>query len=155
MPMFVWFFLLIPLLELYLLIRVGSETGALSVLLWILFTGVAGILCIRMAGVATAFGVRERMARGEVPDDAMLTGLLWVIGGVLLFIPGFITDVVGLLCILPVTRYWLVRRMRHGMPPGGRQAGWQREEYRGQESGPQTEREPEIIEGEFERKEKE
>ncbi|TDQ39347.1 FxsA family protein [Thiopseudomonas denitrificans] len=150
---FLWFFLLLPLLELYVLIKVGSEIGALSVVLWIIFSAIAGIFCIRMAGVATAFSVRERMARGEVPDDAMLTGLLWVIGGVLLFIPGFISDAAGVLCILPVTRYWLIRRMRRGMPQADIRAGYG--EYRqSRTQGSHDEREVHIIEGEYERKDK-
>lgn len=152
MQVFLWFFLLLPLLELYVLIKVGSEIGALSVVLWIVFSAIAGVLCIRVAGVATALAVRERMARGEVPDDAMLTGLLWVIGGVLLFIPGFVSDAAGLICILPATRYWLVRRMRRGMPQADIRAEYSH--TRSQESHGRR-REAHIIEGEFERKDDE
>lgn len=147
---FLWFFLLLPLLELYGLIKVGSEVGALGVVLWIILSAIAGIFCIRMAGVATALSVRERMARGEVPDDAMLTGLLWVIGGVLLFIPGFISDVAGVLCILPMTRYWLVRRMRRGMPQADIHASYQRTHTRHDAE----QHEVHVIEGEYERKER-
>lgn len=147
---FIWFFLLLPLLELYVLIKIGSEIGALSVVLWIILTAIAGVFCIRMAGIATALNVRERMARGEAPDDAMLTGLLWVIGGVLLFIPGFVSDFAGLLCILPVTRYWLIRRMRRGMPQGDIHAEYH-QTYTQRRQG---EREINVIEGEYERKDK-
>ena len=145
MQMFLWLFLLLPLLELYVLIKVGSEVGALSVVLWIILTAIAGIFCIRMAGIATALSVRERMARGEVPDDAMLTGLLWVIGGVLLFIPGFVSDFFGVLCLLPVTRHWLIRRMR-----GNKRTHNVYGEYH-QTYTQHTEREHNVIEGEFER----
>jgi UPF0716 protein FxsA len=146
-----FFWLLLPLLELYVLIKVGSEVGALTVVVMIILSAVAGVFCIRMAGLATALSVRERMARGEVPDDAMLTGLLWVIGGVLLFIPGFISDAVGLLCILPMTRNWLVGRMRKGRPQSDIHADYHRTYTR--ES--REERETHVIEGEFERKDKE
>ncbi len=150
MRFFFWFLLVLPLLELYVLIKVGSEVGALSMVLWIVFSGLAGILCIRMAGIATALGVRERMARGEVPDDAMLGGLLWVVGGVLLFIPGLVTDAFGLLCILPLTRSWLIGRMRRGRPATAAGADYQRTTaYR--EAGPEG---SQVIEGEYERKER-
>lgn len=150
MRVFFWFLLLLPLLELYLLIRVGSETGAMGVVLWIILTALAGIMCIRVAGVATAMGVRERMARGEVPDRAMLSGLLWVVGGVLLFIPGFLTDFAGLLCVLPLSRSWLAGRMRRNGPQTGPQAAYQRTSAFRESS----EADSQVIEGEFERKEK-
>lgn len=153
MQFFLWFFLLLPLLELYVLIKVGGEIGALSVVLWIIFTAIAGVLFIRMAGIATALNVRERMARGEVPDDAMLTGMLWVIGGVLLFIPGFISDLAGMICILPVTRLWLVRRMRRNMRTHDIHAEYsQTHTYTRQQEPGQEEREIHVIEGEFERR---
>lgn len=145
MRMFMWLFLLLPLLELYVLIRVGSEIGALAVVLWIILSAIAGVFCIRLAGMATALSVRERVARGEVPDSAMLTGLLWVIGGVLLFIPGFISDVLGLVCIFPLTRYWLIKRMhRHVQPRGFQEQPRYTQERRENVT---------IIEGEFERHE--
>ncbi len=151
---FLWFFLLLPLLELYVLIKVGSEIGALSVVLWIILSAIAGIFCIRMAGIATALNVRERMARGETPDDAMLTGLLWVIGGVLLFIPGFVSDFAGLICILPITRYWLIRRMRRGMPQADIHAEFRHTRSYGNPMDSQQERQINIIEGEYERKDR-
>lgn len=147
---FMWFLLLLPLLELYVLIQVGSEIGALSTVLWIILSAIAGVFCIRLAGVATALGVRERMAKGEVPDAAMLTGLLWVIGGVLLFIPGFISDVAGIICVLPPTRHWLIKRMRQGMPQADIHASY-RQTYRQHDS---DEHETHVIEGEYERKDK-
>lgn len=152
---FLWFFLLLPLLELYVLIQVGSEVGALSVVLWIIISAIAGVFCIRMAGIATALGVRERMARGEVPDDAMLTGLLWVIGGVLLFIPGFVSDAVGIICILPITRYWLIRRMRRGMPQADIHAEYTEYRHTRTQQDADSRHETHVIEGEFERKDDE
>ena len=60
-------FLIFPLLELFLLIRVGSSIGALTTLFLVLASGVIGVLCIRLAGLTTALNVRQRMAQGEVP----------------------------------------------------------------------------------------
>lgn len=150
MRIFFWLLLLLPLIEIFLLIKVGSEVGALAMVLWIILSAIAGVFCIRMAGVATALSARERMARGERPDAAMLTGLLWVVGGVLLFIPGLLSDVLGLLCILPLSRHWLVRRMGQGGPQTDIPGSYQRT-YEQHEPGRQH---SQVIEGEFERKEK-
>ena len=94
MRIFFLLFLVFPLLELFVLIRVGSSIGAASTLLLVLAGGVLGVLCMRLAGIATALKVRERMAQGEVPNNDMLNGLLLVVGGGLLFLPGFISDVI-------------------------------------------------------------
>lgn len=146
MRTFGWFLLLLPLLEIYLLIQVGSKIGATSMMLWILASIVAGVLCIRLAGLATALSVRERIAKGEMPDAEMLTGVLWVIGGILLIIPGLITDFAGLVCILPLTRIWLIKRMRGGLQkPSGTGAFHQH-------GSSSTHDEPNVIEGEFQRK---
>ncbi|HZJ92106.1 MAG TPA: FxsA family protein [Thiopseudomonas sp.] len=147
-------FLVFPLLELFLLIRVGSSIGALATLLLVLGSGAVGILCIRLAGLTTALSVRQRMAQGEVPTGAMLNGLLLAIGGVLLFIPGFISDFLGLVCLLPMTRHWLSKRVNVHMQQGAtrsQQFYSQGTTYTEQEH-PSQSRQPHIIEGEFERK---
>lgn len=146
MRTFGWFLLLLPLLEIYLLIQVGSKIGATSMMLWILASIVAGVLCIRLAGLATALSVRERIAKGEMPDAEMLTGVLWVIGGILLIIPGLITDFAGLVCILPLTRIWLIKRMRGGLQKPSIAGTFH------QHGSSSTHDEPNVIEGEFQRK---
>lgn len=151
-------FLVFPLLELFVLIRVGSSIGALATLFLVLVSGALGILCIRLAGLATALSVRQRMAQGEVPTGAMLNGFLLAIAGLLLFVPGFISDILGLICLLPMTRTWLARRFSMRMSQAGQ--GSQQFYSQGQtytHSHTQREpsgvtRQPDIIEGEFERK---
>lgn len=112
MRAFFFLFLLFPLIELALIIKVGSVIGVLPVLLLIIATGVLGVVLLRVAGVATAWRARERLARGELPEQEMLEGLLIAVGGGLLLVPGFISDVFGLLCLLPFTRRLLVGKLR-------------------------------------------
>lgn len=147
-------FLVFPLLELFVLIRVGSSIGALTTLFLVLASGVLGVLCIRLAGLTTTLNVRQRMAQGEVPTGEMLNGLLLAIAGVLLFVPGFISDVLGLVCLLPMTRAWLIRRVSVHMQQGtghSQHFYGQSSSYTEQEQ-PSVKRQPNVIEGEFERK---
>jgi len=125
--------LALPFVELYLLIKMGSQLGALTVVLWVVLSIFIGMVLIKNAGIATAFLVRERLQRGERPDAEMLTGLLWVIAGALLIFPGPLTDVLGLICVLPITRNWLAARLLRGFAAHGG--------FAGRDSG--------VIEGEF------
>ena len=147
-------FLIFPLLELFLLIRVGSSIGALTTLLLVLASGVIGILCIRLAGLTTALNVRQRMAQGEVPTGEMLNGFLLAMGGVLLFVPGFISDTLGLICLLPMTRQWVGQRVSLHMAQGAarsKQFYAHSTSYTEREQ-PSSIRQSQTIEGEFERK---
>jgi UPF0716 protein FxsA len=112
MRIFLLLFVLFPMLELALLIQVGSSIGVLSTLLLIVASAVLGSMLLRVAGVATALRARERLARGELPEQEVLEGLLIAVGGGLLLLPGFISDVVGLICLIPFTRSVLVGKLR-------------------------------------------
>ena len=154
MRVFFLLFLVFPLLELFVLIRVGSSIGALTTLLLVLVGGVLGVLCMRLAGLTTALKVRERMAQGEVPNTDMLNGLLMVVAGGLLFLPGFISDVVGLVFLLPFTRKILIKRIALHMTHSAAQSQQyyaQSRSHTRQDSHAQN-AQPQIIEGEFERK---
>ena len=154
MRSFFLLFLVFPLLELFLLIRVGSSIGAAATLLLVLAGGVLGVLCIRLAGFTTALKVRQRMAQGEMPNNDMLNGLLLVIGGGLLFLPGFISDAMGVLCLLPFVRQWLIKRIGIHM----NQSATRSQQFYSQSSTyteqdqPSEPRQAQIIEGEYERK---
>ncbi len=147
MRAFFFLFLLFPLIELAVIIKVGSMIGVLPVLLLIIATGVLGVVLLRVAGVATAWRARERLARGELPEQEMLEGLLIAVGGGLLLLPGFISDLFGLLCLLPFTRRLLVRKLRR---KAEEQALRQRAfaEDLAARTNPQR---PNVIEGEYKR----
>ncbi len=146
MRAFLFLLLLFPFIELAVLIKVGSVIGVLPTLLLIIGSGVLGAVLLRVAGVATAWRARERLARGELPEQEMLEGLLIAVGGGLLLLPGFISDVFGLLCLFPFTRRLLVGKMRQR---AAEQALRQRafaDDLQAR-SGPSR---PNVIEGEFE-----
>jgi UPF0716 protein FxsA len=140
-PLFL-FFLLLPLLEIYVLIKVGEAIGAIPTVSLVVFTAVLGALLLRHQGFYTLQKVRSSMDRGEAPARPLLEGAILLIGGFLLLLPGFITDVLGLLSLVPAVRRFVIRRFltigfRSGPPPSGTQ-------------GPSG-RPPRTIEGEYRR----
>lgn len=151
MRIFMLLFLLFPILELAVLISVGSAIGVLPTIALVILTSIFGGLMLRIAGITTAWRARERLARGEMPDQEVLQGLMMAVGGGLLLLPGFISDVIGILCLLPFTRRWLVERVRQR---AAEQAARQRAfaddmaARNGQPGAPK----PSVLEGEYERR---
>ncbi len=104
-------FITVPLLELYVLIEVGSGIGGLTTILLCLLTAALGGLLIRWQGLNTLIDAQRRMAMGELPADHGFHGLLLALAGLLLFTPGFITDTAGFLLLIPALRRLLIRRL--------------------------------------------
>lgn len=102
-------FLIIPLLELYLLIRIGSWFGILPTLLALMITAVGGVILLKIQGLSTWQRLQDSIARGDVPALEMLEGSMLLIASVLLLAPGFLTDILGLLCLVPPIRRQLAR----------------------------------------------
>jgi UPF0716 protein FxsA len=96
--------LLIPLIELYLLLEVGSFMGVLPTIFMIVFTGVLGVWLFRQQGFSTLKRFQESTAKGEVPAYEMIEGSILLIGGALLIAPGFFTDMLGFACLIPPLR---------------------------------------------------
>lgn len=148
MRFFLFLLLLFPVIELAVLIQVGSAIGVLPTLLLVIGTAILGSVLLRVAGLATAWRARERLARGELPEQEMLEGLLIAVGGGLLLLPGFISDVFGLLCLLPFTRRLLIGNLRQRMIA-------QAERQRAFFDDPQArhgQTRANVIEGEFQRR---
>ncbi len=101
-------FFLIPLIEIYLLVKVGSWLGAWTTVLLVVFTAVLGAALLRQQGLATLERTRQSMARGELPAMEMLEGALLIVGGALLLTPGFFTDTIGFLLLVPALRRRLI-----------------------------------------------
>lgn len=147
MRVFAFLFLLFPLIELAVLIKVGSVIGVFPTLLLLVATALLGSFMLRIAGVATAWRARERLARGELPEQEMLEGLMIAVGGGLLLLPGFISDLFGLVCIIPFTRRLIIRRVLQ-------RAARQAERQRAFSDDPlaRNQSRHNVIEGEYERR---
>lgn len=119
LKVFFLLFLLIPLIELYVLIQVGSVIGALPTILLTITTAIVGVALMRSQGVATMQNAQASMAVGEVPQLALMEGVFIFLGGVLLFIPGLISDAIGLLFLIPFVRRGLIRQSLKGYQAKG------------------------------------
>ena len=108
-------FTIIPALELYLLIQLGSMLGVLATVAVVLTTGLLGAWMARMEGWNTMVRMQDALRQGRLPADEMLDGILVMVAGVVLITPGFLTDVAGLLLLFPPTRMpvriWLRRQI--------------------------------------------
>lgn len=96
--------LIVPFAEIYLLLEVGGIIGAFPTILLVVFTAVLGAWLLRQQGFATFQRFQESVARGEIPAYEMIEGPLILLGGALLLTPGFITDILGLACLIPSLR---------------------------------------------------
>ncbi|QTP59331.1 FxsA family protein [Billgrantia antri] len=103
------FISLFTLLDFVVLFSVGSQIGLLATLILVLATGFIGLYLIRQEGTATLARARQRMAQGELPSSELLTGAALIFGGALLLAPGFLSDALGLLCVVPGARRLLAR----------------------------------------------
>lgn len=120
-------FVMIPIVEIYLLIKVGGLIGAWPTVGLVLLTAVAGAALLRHQGFATLARAQATLARGEIPAIEMLEGVVVLVGGALLLTPGFFTDTLGLLCLIPSLRrrlvLWVIRRGVVVSPPRRDQRG--------------------------------
>ena len=105
-------FTIIPVLEIYLLIKLGTFLGALNTVIIVILTGIIGAYLAKLEGLHTMTKVREALNRGEMPAEGMLDALLILVAGIVLLTPGFLTDISGLLMLIPQTRMLFKRWLR-------------------------------------------
>jgi len=109
-------FVVIPILEMWLLITVGGVIGPLPTIGLVLLTAMLGVVLIRQQGFSTLTRARAKMSEGKLPASEMIEGLFLAIGGALLLTPGFFTDALGFACVLPGIRHlmiaWGVRQFK-------------------------------------------
>ncbi|NRG16774.1 FxsA family protein [Rhizobiales bacterium] len=94
----------VPLLEIFVLIEVGSEIGAIPTIGLTVLTALAGTLMLRVQGLSLLTRMRSEIDAGRVPGDDIIHGAFIVIAAILLLIPGFVTDTLGLLLFIPPVR---------------------------------------------------
>lgn len=136
-------FVLLPIAEIMVLIEVGGRIGTLNTAVLVVLTALIGSLMLRQQGLSTLFRARERINSGALPLQEMMEGICLAVGGALLVTPGFITDAIGFVCLLPLSRRWLVQRVVKQVmasPNFTVHGSMQHREYRSDD----------IIEGEFE-----
>lgn len=120
-------FIIVPLLEIWLLIKVGGRIGATLTVVLVILTAVIGVTLLRLQGLRTLTRANERLRAGEVPAQEMGEGLILAVAGLLLLTPGFATDAVGFACLIPPVRRRLLGPWLRGLqaraPSPGPSAG--------------------------------
>ena len=96
--------ILVPIVEIYLFIKIGAKIGAFTTILLIFITAIAGIIYARYEGLNTLRSAYSQMIKQETPAYEIISGAAIAFAALLLIIPGFATDIIGFLIILPVTR---------------------------------------------------
>jgi len=94
----------IPLIEIYLMIKVGGMIGAFNTIFLILFTAITGIYFARLAGLSTIQSGFNQLIKNEIPIYEIISGAALAFAALLLIFPGFLTDLIGFLLIIPPTR---------------------------------------------------
>jgi UPF0716 protein FxsA len=110
-------FLVVPVLEIATFIAVGSEIGVLPTILLVIATAITGVSLMRIQGLGTLNRIRVALDQGKVPDRELVHGLMILLAGVLLLMPGFLTDILGILLFVPPIRdlAWRFLRSRVGV----------------------------------------
>ena len=114
-PLITIIFLVVPIIEIYLLIQVGQVIGAGWTIFLVVLTAVIGVWLLRIQGLSTLTRAQQKLQNNELPAREMLEGMGLVVAGALLLTPGFFTDTVGFLLLFPPTRIWLVSRIASRM----------------------------------------
>ena len=99
----------IPLIEIYLMIKIGSAIGAFNTIFLIFFTAITGIYYARLEGLSAIRSGFNQLVKNEVPIYEIISGAALVFAALLLIIPGFLTDLIGFLLIIPVTRKFFIK----------------------------------------------
>jgi UPF0716 protein FxsA len=97
-------FTIIPVVEIYLLIQIGSAFGVFTSIALVVFTGFLGAYLARIQGLQTLFRIQESLKEGRMPSGELLDALLIGVAGLVLLTPGFLTDTVGFVLLIPSTR---------------------------------------------------
>ena len=141
MPFFV-FFIVIPLIELAVFASVSEHIGIWTTLLFALLTAIIGGSIVKYQGLQTLFSMRESMDRGQMPVQEIFDGFCLIAAGALLITPGFVTDTIGFLLLIPHIR----KIVRHSL-----QTHFKWTSVSGADTTQKDFRQDGIIEGEYER----
>ena len=128
-PILLLLFIFVPIIEIGLFIQVGGFLGFWPTIALVLITAFVGASLVRSQGIQTLMSVQGRLQQGEMPAQQILEGVMLAVAGVLLLTPGFMTDALGMLVLLPAPRAMIAKKMMEKMVvsnmSGGFHAGGQ------------------------------
>ena len=103
--------ILIPIVEIYLFIKIGSQIGAFTTIFLVFFTAVVGVYYARYEGINTLRSGMTQIIKNQIPAHELISGAAIAFAAVLLILPGFATDLIGFLLIIPITRRLILGRL--------------------------------------------
>ncbi len=109
MPLII--FMLVPIVEMWILIEVGGLIGALPTIALVVLTATLGLSLLKRQGLSTLMRARQKMDEGAIPASELVSGVMIAVGGALLLTPGFVTDAIGFALLIPQTRQWLLLKL--------------------------------------------
>ncbi|EGR1701960.1 membrane protein FxsA [Vibrio cholerae] len=110
-PILLFLFIAVPVIEIALFIQVGGVLGVWPTIALVLLTAIVGASLVRSQGLQTLLTVQQRLAQGQLPAQQILEGVMLAVAGVLLLTPGFFTDILGMLVLLPAPRAYLAKQL--------------------------------------------
>ena len=144
-------FLAIPLVEIYVLIKVGGVIGAPMTVFLVVFTAVLGAWLLRLQGFATLRRIQQTLQQGGLPAMELMEGALLLMAGALLLTPGFFTDAIGFACLVPGIRRALIARVMQRVLASSRQHTSTPFEQEPPNAGSHDPHQSRTIEGEYTR----
>ena len=109
MPLII--FMLVPIIEMWILIEVGGLIGALPTIALVVLTATLGLSLLKRQGLSTLMRARRKMDEGSIPASELVSGVMIAVGGALLLTPGFVTDAIGFALLIPQTRQWFLLKL--------------------------------------------
>lgn len=111
MPILFLLFILVPVVEMYILIKVGAVIGGLYTIGLVLLTALIGVNLLKKQGLSTFMTAQQKMNSGQMPVTEMAEGLMLAVAGALLLTPGFVTDTVGFILLTPILRQRIAKQV--------------------------------------------
>jgi UPF0716 protein FxsA len=119
-PVLALIFLVVPVVEIYILIQVGQVIGALWTVFFVVLTAVIGVQLLKRQGLSTLSRAQDKMNHGEMPAQELLEGMALMMAGAFLLTPGFFTDAFGFLLLIPTTRKMMMQAIIARLKTSGR-----------------------------------
>lgn len=154
-PILLLLFIFVPIIEIGLFIQVGGILGLWPTIALVLLTAFVGASLVRSQGLQTLLSVQNRLQQGELPAQQIFEGVMLAVAGVLLLTPGFMTDTLGMLVLLPAPRAVIAKYLMSKMVVKGMASGFHSSPYEHDPFHHDSHRSSEqgdTFEGEFERK---
>lgn len=118
-PILVVLFICVPMIEIALFMQVGVFIGFWPTIGIVFLTAIVGASLVRSQGLQTLMSVQSRMQQGELPAQQIVEGVMLAVAGVLLLVPGFMTDAIGMAVLLPKPRAWLAKQLMQRVKVSG------------------------------------